>query len=137
MASLSVSVKHTLPSLLQYAQTPKKPISQNLTIVSRSSQSHFYGLEVLHSPSFSTPSSSRTSIVAKVNCIAFVLHLPFFMRIKFCFDICRWIKVQRLHHSHWKIKMEKMWVSPSLKESLWWFISTLLMKLLVAPNRYR
>ncbi|NP_001296952.1 peroxiredoxin Q, chloroplastic [Solanum lycopersicum] len=67
MASLSVSVKHTLPSLLQYAQTPKKPISQNLTIVSRSSQSHFYGLEVLHSPSFSTPSSSRTSIVAKVN----------------------------------------------------------------------
>ncbi|KAL3363470.1 hypothetical protein AABB24_012645 [Solanum stoloniferum] len=67
MASLSVSVKHTLPSLLQYAQTPKNPISQNLTIVSRSSQSQFYGLKVLHSPSFSTPSSSRTSIVAKVN----------------------------------------------------------------------
>ncbi|XP_055824155.1 peroxiredoxin Q, chloroplastic [Solanum dulcamara] len=68
MASLSVSVKHTLPpSLLQYSQTPKYPISQNLTIVSRSSQSQFYGLKVLHSPSFSTPSSSRTSIVAKVN----------------------------------------------------------------------
>ncbi|KAL3332460.1 hypothetical protein AABB24_032836 [Solanum stoloniferum] len=67
MASLSVSVKHTLPSLLQYAQTPKNLISQNLTIVSRSSQSQFYGLKVLHSPSFSAPSSSRTSIVAKVN----------------------------------------------------------------------
>lgn len=67
MASLSVSVKHTLPSLLQHAQTPKNPTSQNLTIASRSSQSQFYGLKVLHSPPFSTPSSTRTSIVAKVN----------------------------------------------------------------------
>ncbi|CAN4110012.1 unnamed protein product [Withania somnifera] len=67
MASLSVSVKHSLPSLLQHAQIPKNPICQNLTIVSRSSQSPFYGLKVLHSPSFSTPSSSRASIVAKVN----------------------------------------------------------------------
>ncbi|KAJ8543376.1 hypothetical protein K7X08_005899 [Anisodus acutangulus] len=68
MASLSVSVKHSLPSLLQYAQTPKYPISHNLTIVSRSSQSQFYGLKVIHSPYISTPSSStRTSIVAKVN----------------------------------------------------------------------
>ncbi|OIS99952.1 PREDICTED: peroxiredoxin Q, chloroplastic-like [Nicotiana attenuata] len=68
MASLSISVKHTLPSLL-HSQTPKIPISQNLTIVSRSSQSQFYGLKVQNSPSFSTPSSScsRTSIVAKVN----------------------------------------------------------------------
>ncbi|KAJ8532085.1 hypothetical protein K7X08_012008 [Anisodus acutangulus] len=71
MASLSVSVKHSLPSLLQYAQTPKNLNSHNLTIVSKSSQSQLYGLKVLHLPSFSTPSSSssptRTSIVAKVN----------------------------------------------------------------------
>ncbi|XP_060187976.1 peroxiredoxin Q, chloroplastic-like isoform X2 [Lycium barbarum] len=69
MASLSVSVKHSLPTLLQQAQTPKYPISNNLTIVSKSSQSQFYGLKVIHSPSFSAPSSSstRTSILAKVN----------------------------------------------------------------------
>ncbi|XP_016485371.1 peroxiredoxin Q, chloroplastic-like [Nicotiana tabacum] len=70
MASLSISVKYTFPSLL-HNQTPKNPISQNLTIVSRSSQSQFYGLKVHNSPSFSTPSSSsssiKTSIVAKVN----------------------------------------------------------------------
>nr|QFQ66341.1 AhpC-TSA [Phanerochaete pseudomagnoliae] len=72
MASLSISVKHTLPSTLLHSQSPKTPsISHNLNIVSRSSQSQFYGLKVLHSPSFSTPSSSssstKTSIVAKVN----------------------------------------------------------------------
>ncbi|XP_009609855.1 peroxiredoxin Q, chloroplastic [Nicotiana tabacum] len=68
MASLSISVKHTLPSLL-HNQIPKIPISQNLTIVSRSSQSQFYGLKIQNSPSFSTPSSSspKISIVAKVN----------------------------------------------------------------------
>ncbi|CAN4084677.1 unnamed protein product [Withania somnifera] len=67
MASLSVSVKHSLPSLLQRAQTTKSPIAENLIIVSKSSQSQFYGLKFLHSPSFSIPCSSRTSIVAKAN----------------------------------------------------------------------
>lgn len=67
MASLSISVKHTLPSLLQSTQIPKNPISHNLPTVYRSSQSQFYGFKLIHSPSFSTPSSSRTSIVAKVN----------------------------------------------------------------------
>ncbi|KAM3301201.1 peroxiredoxin Q, chloroplastic [Capsicum chacoense] len=63
----SLSIKHSLPSLLHYAQIPKNPLSQNLSIVSRSSHSQIYGLKLLNPPSFPTPSSTRTSIVAKVN----------------------------------------------------------------------
>ncbi|XP_059318421.1 peroxiredoxin Q, chloroplastic-like [Lycium ferocissimum] len=75
MASMSFSAtKHTLiPSLLQYSQTPKILFSRNLSIVSRSSKSNFYGLKLLHLPSLTTPSSSssssstKSSIFAKVD----------------------------------------------------------------------
>ncbi|XP_070030939.1 peroxiredoxin Q, chloroplastic isoform X2 [Nicotiana tabacum] len=63
MASLSISVKLALPNSLLYSQTPKTLLCHNLSIVSRS---NFYGLKLLHSPSLTTPSSTKSSIFAKV-----------------------------------------------------------------------
>ncbi|KAF2304151.1 hypothetical protein P3X46_019647 [Hevea brasiliensis] len=69
MASISLP-NHSLPSLLP-SQKPTTQFytSQNLSILSKSSQSQFYGLKVSHSASLSIPSSSsaKTTIVAKVN----------------------------------------------------------------------
>lgn len=64
MASLSISVKLALPNSLLYSQTPKTLLCHNLSIVSRS---NFYGLKLLHSPSLTTPSSTKSSIFAKVH----------------------------------------------------------------------
>ncbi|XP_009767565.1 peroxiredoxin Q, chloroplastic [Nicotiana tabacum] len=70
MASLSISAKLALPNSLLYSQTPKTLLRHNLSIVSRSSRSNFYGLKLLHSPSLTTLSSSsystKSSIFAKV-----------------------------------------------------------------------
>ncbi|KAK9275276.1 hypothetical protein L1049_022538 [Liquidambar formosana] len=66
MASLSLP-RHSLPSLLP-SHSPKTPSSQNLFIVSKSSQSQFYGLKFSSSTSLPIPSSSsvKGSIFAKV-----------------------------------------------------------------------
>lgn len=64
MASLSISAKLALPNSLLYSQTPKTLLCHNLSIVSRS---NFYGLKLLHSPSLTTPSSTKSSIFAKVH----------------------------------------------------------------------
>ncbi|KAL5783609.1 hypothetical protein ACOSP7_008638 [Xanthoceras sorbifolium] len=67
MASLTLP-KHSFSSLLP-SQTPRTPSSQSLSIVSKSSQSHFYGLKLSNSSSLPIPSSTpaKTSIVAKVS----------------------------------------------------------------------
>ncbi|KMT03398.1 hypothetical protein BVRB_8g190860 [Beta vulgaris subsp. vulgaris] len=67
MATLSLP-KHSLPFTLP-SQTPKFHSSQNLSIISKSSQSQFYGLKFSHSSSVSSPSTSRSfkaAIVAKI-----------------------------------------------------------------------
>lgn len=87
MASLSISAKLALPNSLLYSQTPKTLLRHNLSIVSRSSRSNFYGLKLLHSPSLTTLSSSsystKSSIFAKVhtllsNFIVFFFFSDFF-----------------------------------------------------------
>ncbi|KAE7998403.1 hypothetical protein FH972_002950 [Carpinus fangiana] len=67
MASLTLP-NHSLPSLLP-TQSPRHPLSHNHPILSKSSQSQFYGLRVSYSSSLSIPSSSsaKGSIFAKVN----------------------------------------------------------------------
>ncbi|XP_031103697.1 peroxiredoxin Q, chloroplastic [Ipomoea triloba] len=73
MASLSLSAKLTSTTLpyLHHAQSPKTPLSHNLSILSKSSESQFYGLKLHRSSSPSLPSSSsstpRSLIFAKVN----------------------------------------------------------------------
>ncbi|KZV18261.1 peroxiredoxin Q, chloroplastic [Dorcoceras hygrometricum] len=68
MASISLHTNHTLPSLL-HVQTPKATLCQNLSLVSKSSQSQFHGLKLSSVPSISVPShpSVKTSIFAKVS----------------------------------------------------------------------
>ncbi|KAB1203187.1 Peroxiredoxin Q, chloroplastic [Morella rubra] len=67
MASLTLP-NHSLPSLLP-SQKPTYPLSHNVPIFSKSSQSQFYGLQVSYSSSLSIPSLSsvKGSIFAKVN----------------------------------------------------------------------
>ncbi|KAL3825474.1 hypothetical protein ACJIZ3_021503 [Penstemon smallii] len=67
MASISLHTNHILPSLL-HSQTPKATFSQNLSLLSRSSQSQFHGLKLSNSNLLSIPSSSsvKSSILAKV-----------------------------------------------------------------------
>lgn len=68
MASISLHMNHTLPSLL-HAQTPKATFCQNLSILSKSSQSQFHGLKLFNVPPISVPSrfSVKTSVFAKVS----------------------------------------------------------------------
>ncbi|CAA3009316.1 peroxiredoxin q, chloroplastic [Olea europaea subsp. europaea] len=68
MASFSLSTNHSLPFPL-YAQTPKLTLFQNLSPLSRYSQSQFYGLKLSHSSYLPIPVSSlvKSSIVAKVS----------------------------------------------------------------------
>ncbi|KAG6735272.1 hypothetical protein POTOM_062184 [Populus tomentosa] len=67
MASISLP-KHSLPSLLPTLK-PITSSSQNLPILSKSSQSQFYGLKFSHSTSLPITSSSsvKNTIFAKVN----------------------------------------------------------------------
>ncbi|KAK6131764.1 hypothetical protein DH2020_034498 [Rehmannia glutinosa] len=67
MASISLHTSHTLPSLL-HTQTPKATFPQNLSLLSKSSQSQFHGLKLSNSSHLSIPSSAsvKSSIVAKV-----------------------------------------------------------------------
>ncbi|KAF5481640.1 hypothetical protein F2P56_002278 [Juglans regia] len=67
MATLTLP-KHSIPSLLP-TQSPTHPLSHNFPILSKSSQSQFYGLQVSYSSSLSIPSfsSMKGSIFAKVN----------------------------------------------------------------------
>ncbi|KAI3443516.1 hypothetical protein Pfo_000181 [Paulownia fortunei] len=66
MALVSLHTNHILPSLL-HAQTPKATFSQNLSLLSKSSQSQFHGLRLSNSSHLSIPSASvKSSIVAKV-----------------------------------------------------------------------
>ncbi|KAF9662386.1 hypothetical protein SADUNF_Sadunf18G0047900 [Salix dunnii] len=73
MVSVSLP-KHSLPSLLP-THKPRNPSSQNLQILSMSSQSQFHGLKFSQPSSLSIPSSSsssssslaKTTIFAKVN----------------------------------------------------------------------
>uniref|UniRef100_A0A6N2LE00 Peroxiredoxin Q, chloroplastic n=1 Tax=Salix viminalis TaxID=40686 RepID=A0A6N2LE00_SALVM len=68
MVSISLP-KHSLPSLLP-THKPRNPSSQNLPILSMSSQSQFHGLKFSQSSSLSIPSSSsltKTTIFAKVS----------------------------------------------------------------------
>ncbi|KAJ6407326.1 hypothetical protein OIU84_010766 [Salix udensis] len=68
MASISLP-KHSLPSVLP-THKPRTSSSHNHPILSKSSQSQFYGLKLSHSTSLSIPSSSssvKTAIFAKVN----------------------------------------------------------------------
>ncbi|XP_019192970.1 PREDICTED: peroxiredoxin Q, chloroplastic-like [Ipomoea nil] len=71
MASLSLSAKLTTLPYLLHTQSPKTPLSHNLSIISKSSESQFYGLKLHRSSSPSLPSSSsstpRSFIFAKVN----------------------------------------------------------------------
>ncbi|XP_075512888.1 peroxiredoxin Q, chloroplastic-like [Primulina tabacum] len=68
MASISLHMNHTLPSLL-HAQTPKATLYQNLSLLSKSSQSQFHGLKLSNVPPLSVPSHSsmKTSVFAKVS----------------------------------------------------------------------
>ncbi|CAI9766610.1 unnamed protein product [Fraxinus pennsylvanica] len=68
MASFSVSINHSLPFPL-YAQTPKLTLCQNLSPLSKSSPSQFYGLKLSPSSYLPLPVSSliKRSIVAKVS----------------------------------------------------------------------
>ncbi|GFP85525.1 peroxiredoxin q chloroplastic [Phtheirospermum japonicum] len=68
MASItSLHTSPTLPSLLR-AQTPKPTFSHNLSLLSKSSQSQFHGINLSNPSHFSIPSSAsvKASIVAKV-----------------------------------------------------------------------
>ncbi|KAB5552468.1 hypothetical protein DKX38_009779 [Salix brachista] len=67
MASISLP-KHSLPSVIP-THKPKTSSSHNHPILSKSSQSQFYGLKLSHSTSLAIPSSSsvKTAIFAKVN----------------------------------------------------------------------
>ncbi|KAJ6742638.1 THIOREDOXIN-DEPENDENT PEROXIDE REDUCTASE MITOCHONDRIAL [Salix viminalis] len=67
MASISLP-KHSLPSVIP-THKPKTSSSHNHPILSKSSQSQFYGLKLSRSTSLSIPSSSsvKTAIFAKVN----------------------------------------------------------------------
>ncbi|KAJ6746581.1 THIOREDOXIN-DEPENDENT PEROXIDE REDUCTASE MITOCHONDRIAL [Salix koriyanagi] len=67
MASISLP-KHSLPSVLP-THKPRTSSSHKHPILSKSSQSQFYGLKFSHSTSLSIPSSSsvKTAIFAKVN----------------------------------------------------------------------
>ncbi|KAJ6330946.1 hypothetical protein OIU76_009524 [Salix suchowensis] len=68
MASISLP-KHSLPSVLP-THKPRTSSSHKHPILSKSSQSQFYGLKLSHSTSLSIPSSSssvKTAIFAKVN----------------------------------------------------------------------
>ncbi|KAF9680356.1 hypothetical protein SADUNF_Sadunf06G0112700 [Salix dunnii] len=67
MASISLP-KHSLPSVLPNHK-PKTSSSHSHPILSKSSQSQFYGLKLSHSTSLAIPSSSsvKTTIFAKVN----------------------------------------------------------------------
>lgn len=67
MASISLP-KHSLPSVIP-THKPKTSSSHSHPILSKSSQSQFYGLKLSHSTSLSIPSSSsvKTAIFAKVN----------------------------------------------------------------------
>ncbi|XP_021750148.1 peroxiredoxin Q, chloroplastic [Chenopodium quinoa] len=65
MAALSLP-KHSLPFTLP-SQTPKPHSSQNLCIISNSTQSQFCGLKLSHPSSFSSPFSSRSSKSAIVS----------------------------------------------------------------------
>lgn len=51
-------------------------------------------------------------------------------------NTCRCRKVALHLRLHWRIRMEGMWVSPSSKANLWWFISTQQMRLRVAQSRW-
>lgn len=86
MASFSLSANHTLPSLL-HAQSPKTNFPRTLSFVPKSSQSQFYGLKLLHVSSLSKPSFSssltKSSIFAKVNCIAHCVCLQFRLLLLF------------------------------------------------------
>ncbi|KAL2481931.1 Peroxiredoxin Q [Abeliophyllum distichum] len=82
MASFSLPTYHTLPSLLHY-HTPKATLSQNPSLLPKSSQSQFHGLKLYNSSPVSIPSSSyvKGSIVAKVHLIicsfSLILHCGF------------------------------------------------------------
>ncbi|KAJ0091714.1 hypothetical protein Patl1_13657 [Pistacia atlantica] len=67
MASLTIS-NLSLPSSLPI-QTPRTPSSSSLSILSKSSHSQFYGLNLSYSSTLPVPSSTsrKTSIFAKVN----------------------------------------------------------------------
>ncbi|KAL2503343.1 Peroxiredoxin Q [Forsythia ovata] len=67
MSSFSLPTNHTLPSLLHY-HTPKATLSQNPSLLPKSSQSQFLGLKLSNSSPLSIPSSSyvKGSIVAKI-----------------------------------------------------------------------
>lgn len=140
MATSLTLPNRTLASLFP-CHTPKtqSSVSQCLPLVSKSSQSQFYGLKFSYSSSLSIPSSSyfKTSISAKVHCFTLCVYwLTVMGDLLMTLGFCRWTKVQCLHHSHWKIRMGKMWAFPSLKESLWLSISTLLMRPLAAQSRW-
>ncbi|KAJ6435227.1 hypothetical protein OIU84_000433 [Salix udensis] len=68
MVSISLP-KHSLPSLLP-THKPRNPSSQNLPILSMSSQSQFHGLKFSQSSSLSIPSSSSSSSLTKTTIFA-------------------------------------------------------------------
>lgn len=143
MASLvhpKASLPFRLPSL-----TPKTPSSNKLPFLSKPSNSQFLGAQISHhiSPSSSSSSSFKFTISSKVlrflllGFVNFDWWFGFFCSyFWFWLLLGRWIRANPLRLSPWKIRMGGMWAFPNSKGSLWLSISTLLMRLLVAPSRY-